>query len=746
MSNKFQLSTNTQSAADFWTQGSSNLPATHGNGSGAQSPPATPRSPMNKVHRLLRGRYPMAITLAAIGAVIGAGAGWIAVPPKYESSGSVNINPTIVGSSAKDDVIPLVNMYIQLQIGLITSPSVATDALSDPAFIAAWNKAYPSQPVPSPKDFIANIDTDHKNNAPLIKVTFSDRNKDVALAGTRAVMDAYKKKSSAHDFLDVNPKLKYNHDELEELDSELATKNNDLRELARKFGSTDLGERDKQMGEKLDDAVARLDVATTAYQNAKQEAEGKLGTKQDREVVYQKIADLPNEQMRSDLANREEARLNYDSDSAAYGQNNPTSQRTRQQLAAAQQRVEDYARQFLNANPDKVPGGLDNQGNGTLEALKQNMDTLQKTVLEMQNEAGQTNAQRRQIEQVEAEVARSNAQRAVDQNNINDLLAEQSLTKTIDIFDNGSEPQLSSDKRIIAAGAGFLFGGMLPISLLLLYGLSENRFRFSDDATSADLAGVTLLGILPNLPDRLSDPQQAGIAAHCVHQIRTMLQISRSNDEPQVIAITSASAGDGKTSLTLALGLSYAACGARTLLIDCDLLAAGLTHRLNVNSADGVLEAVANRALLEFVRTTDIADVAILPVGTTHAHHASTLSPVALRRLLSEARKNFDIVIVDTGPVLGSIEASLVCAAADRTILTVARNQQRPLVEKSIEHLQSIGSNLAGVVFNRANAADFAKSASGVGLRSRLPDGTPGGGAGHSTAASAVAGSFKRAG
>ena len=281
---------------------------------------------------------------------------------------------------------------------------------------------------------------------------------------------------------------------------------------------------------------------------------------------------------------------------------------------------------------------------------------------------------------------------------------------------------------------------------MMLYGLTENRFRFSDDASAADLSGVTLLGILPNLPDRLSDPQQAGIAAHCVHQIRTMLQISRSNDEPQVIAITSASSGDGKTSLTLALGLSYAACGARTLLIDCDLIAAGLTHRLNVNSTDGILEAVANRALLEYVRTTDIADVAILPVGTTHAHHASTLSPVALRRLLSEAKKHFDLIIVDTGPILGSIEASLVCAAADRTILAVARNQQRPLVEKSIAHLQAIGAQLAGVVFNRAQASDFERSMSGLALRSRPLPGSMNATPGQTTAAKAVAGSFKRAG
>ena len=344
----------------------------------------------------------------------------------------------------------------------------------------------------------------------------------------------------------------------------------------------------------------------------------------------------------------------------------------------------------------------------------------------------------------EMEITKSNRQRC--ERAIEDLLARKNLNQSVLVHSYGEEAVLASDKRKLVAGLGFGFGGLIPLGLMMLYGMTENRFRFSDDANSTDLAGVTLLGILPNLPDRLSDPQQAGIAAHCVHQIRTMLQISRSNDEPQVIAVTSAASGDGKTSLTLALGLSYAACGARTLLIDCDLIAAGLTHRLNVNSTDGILESVANRALLEYVRTTDIADVAILPVGTTHAHHASTLSPVALRRLLSEAKKHFDLIIVDTGPILGSIEASLVCAAADRTILAVARNQQRPLVEKSIQHLQAIGAQLAGVVFNRAQARDFERSMSGLAQRSRPLPGSMNATPSQSTAAKAVAGSFKRAG
>src|SRR6202041_3456826 len=99
-------------------------------------------------------------------------------------------------------------------------------------------------------------------------------------------------------------------------------------------------------------------------------------------------------------------------------------------------------------------------------------------------------------------------------------------------------------------------------------------------------------------------------------QIRTIFKISQNNDEPQILAVTSAAPGDGKTSLTLALGLSYAACGTRTLLIDCDLVGAGLTSRMNVNAPEGVLEPIANRSLLEYVRNTDVADVAILPVGS----------------------------------------------------------------------------------------------------------------------------------
>jgi capsular exopolysaccharide synthesis family protein len=239
------------------------------------------------------------------------------------------------------------------------------------------------------------------------------------------------------------------------------------------------------------------------------------------------------------------------------------------------------------------------------------------------------------------------------------------------------------------------------------------------------MSGLTLLGILPNLPDRLSDPTQASIAAHCVHQIRTMLQIN-GHDDRRAFCVTSAASGDGKTSLTLALGLSFAASGSRTLLIDADLVGAGLTQRLNMNGPEGILEAMTNRDLLPYVRSTDITDLAILPVGLAQLHHAGIFSPAAVRRLINEAKKHYEVVLIDTGPILGSIEATPVCASADGVILTVARGQQRPLVEKALDHLKGIGARVAGVVFNRAQAKDFESSISGISLRSASRSATNG--------------------
>ena len=114
-----------------------------------------------------------------------------------------------------------------------------------------------------------------------------------------------------------------------------------------------------------------------------------------------------------------------------------------------------------------------------------------------------------------------------------------------------------------------------------------------------------------------------------------------------------------------------------------------------------------------------------MPVGTADVLYACAVSWGDLKRLLADARRYFDTIIIDSGPILGSVEATTVAPLCDGVIFTVSRGQQPGLVEKALRHLDSIGATLAGFVFNRAQANDFLRSAHASSLRSINADGIP---------------------
>ena len=145
----------------------------------------------------------------------------------------------------------------------------------------------------------------------------------------------------------------------------------------------------------------------------------------------------------------------------------------------------------------------------------------------------------------------------------------------------GERPLIpSKDKHKTFAVMGGFGGMMFGLALVVFIGLLDRRWQSIADARASFRRPERMLGILPNLPDDLSDPEQAATAAHYVHHIRALLQISHDSLGNQAFAVTSPSPGSGKTSLALALGLSFAASGSKTLLVDCDVIGGGLTARM----------------------------------------------------------------------------------------------------------------------------------------------------------------------
>ncbi len=415
--------------------------------------------------------------------------------------------------------------------------------------------------------------------------------------------------------------------------------------------------------------------------------------------------------------------------SRRYGEGAQVMRDAREQLQSIKNEINQYA-DLLRQNTVEIPNFARNAESPTLtvdqtfvSVLEQKIEQYERRRAQMTATAEDVYTARTQINQLEGEIANVGVTIAQAQLELDRLQRQRLATGSSDFKAYAMGPAgVDNDSRSRMALIGGVGGASLPLGVLLLLGLFDTgtRFKYSDDQSS-QMHGLTLLGILPDLPDRLSDPEQANIAGHCVHQIRTMLQLQAPADTKLAYAITSATSGDGKTSLCLAMGLSFAAAGSKTLMIDSDLVGQGLSDRLGLGeSAEfGLLEALADPAQMDRVtHPTDVDGLALLPVGHAEGQAAGSISPQAMRALVAEAKKRYDIVVIDSGPILGSIEATPVVASADGVILTVSRNQQKGLVDKALAHLNAVGAKVTGVVFNRAQESDFEQSVNGMSIKS----------------------------
>jgi capsular exopolysaccharide synthesis family protein len=695
---------------------------------------------LKKVHRLLRGRYPLVIILGILCGLGGAILGYTSQKPMFQSEARLQINPSIPNPRGPDEPMPTLNIFLQEQVEFIESREMISRAMQQPA----WKTVNPIISDDAITRFSNNLEVENVPGS-LIRIGFSDSDARTALAGATAMWESYKEFFEARDQLGLITKEQHYKTQIGELTAERDTNRNSLNTISPDMGPESLlayqNEEVRALGqlnnEKLDadlqlaeatEAAKRAGVSIDPGKQPAAVAASNLTAEQIEAMGDQRIVPILTRKRDIERALKS-VLLN------GFGPKNPQYIRSQNDLDLANQELNAYVDTF-NLNYHPLPGvptpnrnapgrpspqltAVDLQAE--LAAKTTRVTQLQTKIDEQQRSISALSGKIRLVEDIKRKIDDEESQLTDMRRILSSLDTQQKLMQSqmtiVSMPSLAATPQ--SDNRRKVAVIGFLLGFLLPACIVLLIGLLDGRFRYSDEANS-EMSDVPLLGILPNLPDLLSDPEQAATAAHCVHQIRTILQINGGEEDRRAFAITSGSPGDGKTSLALALGLSFAASGSKTLLIDCDLVGCGLTARLNVTQEHGVLEAMAARDVLAYVRDTDVKDLSILPVGQMMGGYTGTIAPAAVRRLVNDAKKHFEVVVIDTGPILGSIEASPVAVAADGVVLCVSRGQQRQLVERAVAHLKSIGAKIAGVVFNRAQTHDFERSVSRMSMK-QLP-------------------------
>jgi capsular exopolysaccharide synthesis family protein len=240
--------------------------------------------------------------------------------------------------------------------------------------------------------------------------------------------------------------------------------------------------------------------------------------------------------------------------------------------------------------------------------------------------------------------------------------------------------------------------GHAPMGVLPAYKTAKASLRLSGYSVAPKAAAVSIAA--------LTEPRSVYVES--LRSLRTALLSSNAGAAPQVLLVTSAIEGEGKSTLSANLAVVFAQQGKRVLLVDADLRRPNLHILFHAPCETGLSTLLggeppaegSNGAVLHFEQ---VPGLDILPAGPVPALSAELLGSGRMKQMLGVWRQHYDVVILDGAPVLPVTDSVVLCPRADLTLL-VARHQSTPrqALDASLRTLRAqVGSDRhIGVVVN----------------------------------------------
>jgi capsular exopolysaccharide synthesis family protein len=194
--------------------------------------------------------------------------------------------------------------------------------------------------------------------------------------------------------------------------------------------------------------------------------------------------------------------------------------------------------------------------------------------------------------------------------------------------------------------------------------------------------------------------------AEAIRTLRTNLMFSQSVRAMRTLVVTSASPGEGKTTTASNLAVSFAQQGMRVLLLDCDLRRARLHRMFGIPREPGLTDLVLGYASEDSVASsTAVAGLYLIPAGKLPPNPAELLGGDSMRRTMTTLTEGYDLVIVDTPPLLAASDAAILATLADGAILVLrAGATENAAAQQAVQQLNSVGARIVGAVLNDPDA------------------------------------------
>lgn len=294
-------------------------------------------------------------------------------------------------------------------------------------------------------------------------------------------------------------------------------------------------------------------------------------------------------------------------------------------------------------------------------------------------------------------------------------------SSNITIVDPGRAPFKPSSPNIPLALAVALAIGLLGAAGTALFlDTVDNKIQTPDEIERQK--GFSLLGIMPFAKLSKEHEQELfpviskqSAFAEAVRGVRTSLMLGRTGTPPQVVLVTSALPGEGKSTLSASLAALLSQQGKRVLLVEVDMRHPTLRERLQLGGEGGLSSVLASKnthdtGAAEMVAASEFPNLFVLPAGPTPNDPAELLDSIRMRDLVNVWRKQFDLIVLDGPPVLPVTDSIAIANMADTTVL-VARCGYTPRtsLKRARQMLEEqVADARVRVVLNGVNPGSYA--------------------------------------
>jgi capsular exopolysaccharide synthesis family protein len=194
-------------------------------------------------------------------------------------------------------------------------------------------------------------------------------------------------------------------------------------------------------------------------------------------------------------------------------------------------------------------------------------------------------------------------------------------------------------------------------------------------------------------------------AAEAYRTLRANIQFAGLDLPVRTLVVTSASAGEGKSTTAANFAVVTAQAGSRVCLIDADLRRPTLHETFNLKNNRGLTAALVDGgSLVEVAQRTRIPNLSVVSSGPRPPNPSELLSSKRMREVLTASHKDFDLVLCDSPPVIPVSDAVALAAQCDGVILVVrAGDVPAAALRRAAEHIQKVKGRILGVLLNEVN-------------------------------------------